>query len=89
MAFSELKMKKGDGCLDKHGNTIDYHIKEFDMGTMVRASCQCGFEQDEIYVDRGMINFSGVDYLLFPFLCKNCGSIFEANKGWRRYLLGN
>lgn len=51
------------------------------MGTMVRASCQCGFEQDEIYVDRGMINFSGVDYLLFPFLCKNCGSIFEANKG--------
>jgi hypothetical protein len=46
------------------------------MGSIVRASCNCGYEI-VMPLGGGMMNFT--TYCNFPYYCKNCRILFEAN----------
>lgn len=46
------------------------------MGTMVAASCKCGFRQD-IVVGGGMDDYTTTCW--FPCLCENCNHIVQVN----------
>ena len=47
------------------------------MGTMIVATCDCGFKTDTMYLGGGMCNHTTMSN--FPNYCKNCKSLFEAN----------
>lgn len=47
------------------------------MGTIIKASCECGYETNNMYLGGGMTNHTTVS--MFPNYCKDCKSLFQAN----------
>lgn len=47
------------------------------MGLILRAVCQCGFEEPSIMIGGGMSNFH--EYCGAPALCNSCGSFSNLN----------
>jgi len=45
------------------------------MGTLLKASCECGFEVDTIFLGCGM--FGGGNLCYAPAVCLNCNKLFE------------
>jgi hypothetical protein len=47
------------------------------MGSIIKARCDCGFSQAELYLGGGMRTFQ--EECLFPVLCMKCHSLSIAN----------
>jgi len=45
------------------------------MGTLLKATCECGFESDYIYLGYGMLGFGS--YCNAPAVCLNCNLFLE------------
>ena len=48
------------------------------MGIIRKAVCECGFESDKMLLGGGRHSNGKVNYL--PYYCKDCKSIFNANR---------
>lgn len=47
------------------------------MGSIIGASCDCGYEKSEMFLGGGMANFN--TYCNFPHYCEDCRTLFEAD----------
>jgi ribosomal protein L37AE/L43A len=48
------------------------------MGSIIKASCECGFESEDLFIGVGFLDVNHDRYLA-PAVCLNCHKIFVKN----------